>query len=183
MSRQLTNTSKFLSLVLRHKPEEIGLVLDINGWANIDELMIKTNVYGIQINLEFLKEIVSTNEKKRFSFNDDFTKIRANQGHSVEVDVELKEMFPPAMLYHGTATRFLSEIMQSGLNKMNRLHVHLTDNYSTALKTGERHGKAIVLEVDAKAMSERGIKFFISENKVWLVDHVPVQYLKSASEL
>lgn len=180
MNKNLTQTGKFISLVLRHKPGEIGLQLDENGWADVNELIEKLNKKGAGIDLEILNEIVATNNKKRFSFNDDKTKIRANQGHSIEVDVELQPATPPDVLYHGTAEKHISSIMASGLNKRQRLHVHLSAHYDTAINVGSRHGKPVVLHVDAAAMSRDGIVFYLSQNNVWLVDSVPVQYLRKA---
>ena len=182
MEKHLVNMSRFLSLVLRHRPDEIGLALDENGWAEVSELLDKANNNGVNITLYALLEIVRNNEKKRFSFNEDFSKIRANQGHSIEVDVELKEVIPPRLLYHGTATRFMPGILTTGLDKRARLYVHLTDNYDMAVKVGGRHGKPLVLEINAKAMSDAGMKFFVSENKVWLVEHVPVEYIRQQPE-
>jgi putative RNA 2'-phosphotransferase len=178
MDKKLVTVSKFLSLVLRHKPDEIGLTLDENGWADVNELLKKSNANKVTIDLQILKEVVDTNEKKRFSFNEDYSKIRANQGHSIEVDVQLRSAIPPDTLYHGTAESFLDEILRVGLNKMQRLYVHLSDNCETAIKVGQRHGKPAILIVDAKAMSHAGIEFFLSENSVWLVNHVQVKYLR-----
>jgi putative RNA 2'-phosphotransferase len=177
MDKQLKGTSKFISLVLRHKPEEIGLALDENGWADIVQLIEGLGKRGHKISFETLKEIVDTNEKKRFSFNEDHTKIRANQGHTVEVDVELKAVTPPSVLYHGTAAKSVDSILQTGLSKMQRLHVHLSADLETAIKVGQRHGKPVVLSVDAGAMHNDGIKFYLSENSVWLVEEVPVRYI------
>ncbi|MDB5282169.1 MAG: 2-phosphotransferase [Bacteroidota bacterium] len=177
MSDKHKNTSKFISLVLRHKPEEIGLILDENGWADTQELIDKMNATGPKINLATLKEIVATNDKKRFAFNDDYSKIRANQGHSIEVDLQLKPQTPPDILYHGTADRFLDAIMQNGLNKMSRQHVHLSASLSTATNVGQRHGRPIVLIVDAKQMEADGVNFYLSDNEVWLTEHVAVKYL------
>lgn len=177
MNKQLKGTSKFISLVLRHKPEEIGLALDENGWANVSELIERMGKRGHKFDFTTLKEIVDTNEKKRFSFNEDFTKIRANQGHTIEVDVELKATTPPAVLYHGTAAKSVDSIMQNGLNKMQRLHVHLSADYETAVKVGQRHGKPVILIVDATAMQAEGHTFYLSENNVWLVAEVPAKYL------
>jgi putative RNA 2'-phosphotransferase len=146
--------------------------------ADVNELLQKSNAKKVTIDLQVLKDVVDTNEKKRFSFNEDYSKIRANQGHSIEVDVQLKSAIPPDILYHGTAERFLDEILNVGLNKMQRLHVHLSDNYETAIKVGQRHGKPAILIVDARAMSDAGVDFFLSENLVWLVNHVPVKYLR-----
>lgn len=177
MDKQLKGTSKFISLVLRHKPEEIGLALDENGWANVTELIERMGKRGHKFDFNTLKEIVDTNEKKRFSFNEDCTKIRANQGHTIEVDVELKATTPPAVLYHGTAAKSVDSIMQNGLSKMQRLHVHLSADYETAVKVGQRHGKPVVLSVDATAMQAEGHTFYLSENNVWLVAEVPAKYL------
>lgn len=177
MNKNLTHTSKFISLVLRHKPEEIGLQLDANGWADVNELIEKLNTKGAGIDFEILNEIVETNNKKRFAFNDDKTRIRASQGHSIEVDVELQPATPPDVLYHGTAEQNLASIMAGGLNKQQRLHVHLSAQYDTAINVGSRHGKPVVLQVNASAMSRDGIVFYLSNNNVWLVDEVPAQYL------
>lgn len=166
-----------MSLVLRHKPEEIGLQLDENGWANVQELITKMSHAGTPVDVEMIKMIVATNDKKRFTFNQDETMIRANQGHSIAVDVELKAALPPDVLYHGTATRFAESILQAGLSKQQRQHVHLSGLKETAINVGSRHGKPLVFEVDAKAMSEAGFIFYLSENGVWLTDHVPVTYL------
>lgn len=169
------NKSKFLSLVLRHKPDQIGLVLDVNGWANIDELLQK-----MQIDFETLQYIVDTNDKKRFSFNEDKSKIRASQGHSIQtVDLQLEEKIPPEFLYHGTTLRFLESIQLQGLTKQSRQHVHLSINREIALKVGERHGKPVViLTVSSKLMFDAGYKFYLSANGVWLTDNVPPKYLQ-----
>ena len=178
MEEELKTISKFMSLVLRHKPEAIGLQLDSNGWADVAELIAKSNAKNLNITLDMLKLVVETNEKKRFAFNDDKTKIRANQGHSVVVDVELKLTTPPDVLYHGTALKNREEILSKGLNKMSRLHVHLSQDIETAKKVGGRHGKPMVLVVDAKQMHADGNKFYLSENGVWLVQYVPTRYIK-----
>ncbi len=170
--------SKFLSLVLRHKPETIDLELDENGWADMDFLiqgMLKAN-YSIDI--EILKDIVKTSDKQRFKLNDDFSKIRANQGHSINVDLKLEQKLPPEILFHGTATKNLDSIKQSGLLKQNRHHVHLSSNVETAEKVGMRYGKPVVLKIEAGKMIADGIKFYLSENGVWLTDKVDVKYIK-----
>lgn len=177
MEKKIKQASKFMSLVLRHKPEQIGLELDENGWANVPELIKKMNAALISVDFEMMKMIVATNDKKRFAFNEDETKIRASQGHSITVDVELKAALPPGILYHGTATRFAESIMKAGLSKQQRQHVHLSSLKETAVNVGSRHGKPMVLEVDAKGMAEAGFVFYLSENGVWLTDHVPVAYL------
>jgi len=169
----ITKQSRFLSLILRHKPEEIGLVLDHNGWANVKELLIKTNM-----DMETLEEVVSTNNKKRFAFNENKTKIRASQGHSINVDLQLESKEPPEILYHGTATRFLNSIYDTGLVSKNRIHVHLSSNKETATKVGQRHGKVIILEILSGLMFKDGYKFYISDNEVWLTNNVPTKYLR-----
>lgn len=165
--------SKFMSLVLRHRPEKIGLKLDENGWADVQELITKMN-----INLQELEYVVENNDKKRFAFNEDKTKIRANQGHSLKtVDLELKNIQPPNFLFHGTVGKFMSAIRDTGLLKMNRQHVHLSKDKETAIKVGSRRGKAIILSVRAGEMYEKGFEFYCSENGVWLTDHVPQKYI------
>lgn len=173
----LVKIGKFLSLILRHNPQIIGITLDENGWANVDELIKGMNTKGHQINKRILAEIVETNNKSRYSFNDDQTKIRANQGHSIAVDVELKAVQPLDHLYHGTAERFMESIKQNGLQKRNRNHVHLSPDKETALTVGKRHGKPIILIIDAKQMHKDGFVFYLSQNGVWLVDEVPIKYL------
>ncbi len=177
MEKSKDKLSVFLSLVLRHKPEAAGIVLDKNGWANVEELIEGIKKTGRNINKILLQEIVRTDQKSRYSFNEDETMIRANQGHSVLVDVELKEQIPPDILYHGTATRFLKSIQKEGLKPMSRLYVHLSKEKETAQKVGERHGKPVVLKIDAKAMYENGEKFYLSANGVWLTKSVAPSYL------
>lgn len=176
--KQIVKTSKFLSLVLRHKPEVIGLKLDNEGWADVEDLIKKSNAEGRKINLELLKEVVRTNNKKRFAFNEDKTKIRASQGHSVEIDLGYLPTTPPDVLYHGTATRFLDSILKSGLIKGSRRHVHLSKDKDTASNVGQRHGKLVMLEADAKKMFEKGFEFYVSENGVWLTEAVPSEFLR-----
>ena len=171
---KIKNVSKFLSLLLRHKPETIGLTLDENGWADIDELINKSK--EIALTRVLIDEVVADSDKQRFIIEGD--RIRANQGHSIAVDLEFKAVRPPDKLYHGTATRFLDSIMQSGLTKQQRLHVHLSKNIETATAVGKRHGKVVILEVESKKMFEDGYEFYLSENGVWLTDVVPVEYLK-----
>ncbi len=169
--------SKFLSLVLRHKPEIIGLSLDEQGWVTTKSLIEKMNEYGKQIDLETLLIIVETNNKKRFGFNKDKSKIRANQGHSLDIDLGYIQKTPPDILYHGTAQKYMDSIFKIGLEKRNRHQVHLSKDMETAYNVGQRHGKPIVLKVFAKQMYKDGFKFFESENKVWLTNNVPVKYL------
>ena len=173
-----TKISKFLSLILRHKPEAIGIELDENGWTDVEGLLQKMNSNGLGVDMALLEFVVDTNDKKRFCFNGDKTKIRASQGHSVSVDVELQLTVPPNVLYHGTAERFCESIMQSGLLKQSRNHVHLSADMDTAIAVGKRHGSPAVLKVDAGAMHKAGYEFYISANNVWLTDGVPAEYLE-----
>ena len=166
-----------MSLVLRHKPEEIGLQLNEQGWAKVDELITKINTRGFLVNVEIIDKVVETNDKKRFAFNEDKTLIRASQGHSIEVELILRETVPPDILYHGTAVKYVDSILQTGLQKQNRQHVHLSETIETAKAVGSRHGKPIILVIDTKAMQYAGFKFYLSENKVWLTNSVPVQYI------
>lgn len=170
--------SVFLSLVLRHKPDAAGISVDEHGWADVDELLEGMNHTGRVIDFSTLKEIVRTDEKGRYSFNEDKTLIRANQGHSIPVDVELEEQIPPDVLFHGTAVRFLNSIEQQGIKSMSRLYVHLSKDIETAVKVGKRHGKPVVLYIDAKKMREDGEKFYLSANKVWLTEYVAPKYFK-----
>ena len=174
----LVKLGKYLSLILRHKPEVIGIKLDEHGWADIDELLVGMNRQGRFINRELLDEIVKTNNKKRYQYNDDLTKIRANQGHSINVDVNLQEKVPPNTLYHGTALRYLDEIKLFGIKKMNRLYVHLSKDKETAINVGKRHCKAIILEIDTKKMLNDGHKFYYSNNGVWLCDDIDFKYVR-----
>mgnify|MGYP000493099814 FL=1 len=168
--------SVFISLVLRHKPDAASIQLDEHGWANVDELINGINSTGRKLDMEKLEEIVATDEKRRYSFNEDKTLIRANQGHSLPVDVELKEQGPPEFLYHGTAKRFLENIQAEGLKPMSRLYVHLSKDKETAIKVGKRHGEPVVLQVHSGKMFRNGNKFYLSENGVWLIKSVPVRY-------
>jgi len=174
----MKNNSKFLSLILRHKPETVKIKLDKNGWVEVDELLAKLRQHNREIPLVELKEIVLFNDKKRFEFNEDETKIRAAQGHSVKVDLQLKAQRPPMELYHGTVSKFLDAIQKDGLKKMNRHAVHLSHDLPTATKVGSRRGEAIILVVNSGAMYADKYKFFQSKNGVWLVDEVPAKYIK-----
>lgn len=173
----LDSMSKFISLILRHQPEIIGITLDEHGWAEVDELIAGVSKTR-PLTMEMLEEIVRTDSKQRYSFSGDKRLIRANQGHSVKVDVELPEVIPPELLYHGTAERFLPSIMEQGLLPMSRLYVHLSKDEQTAVKVGSRHGKPVVLAVDAGQMTQDGHTFWLSVNGIWLTKAVPVQYLK-----
>lgn len=167
---------RFLSLVLRHDPGAAGVTLDEHGWADVQRLLAGVNRTGRKIDLNTLERIVRENNKQRYSFNGDHTKIRANQGHSLQVDVELKAVKPPRYLYHGTASRFLSSIQREGIQKMNRQYVHLSGDFETAMAVGKRHGIPVVIIVDAWAMARDGMTFYQSENGVWLCEQVPAQY-------
>lgn len=167
--------SKFLSLILRHQPEKIGLELDENGWAFVDDILEKSK---LKFTIENLEEIVITNDKKRFSFNEDKTKIRANQGHSLKtVNLDLVAQTPPNFLFHGTVDRFIQSIKLEGLKKMKRQHVHLSLDKETAIKVGSRRGKAIILSINTLEMHNKGYKFYKSENGVWLTDNVPSSFI------
>ncbi|NBA77934.1 RNA 2'-phosphotransferase [Emticicia sp. ODNR4P] len=174
----LTHISKLLSKILRHQPDLIGIQLDENGWVEVSTLLQNLEKYQTQISFEQLKEVVDTNSKKRFSFNDDFSKIRANQGHSIEVDLALQTQTPPDILYHGTVEKNLDSIFEKGLSKMNRHHVHLSADTETAQKVGMRHGKPIILTIESKKMYDQGYVFYLSENQVWLTDNVPSEFIR-----
>ncbi len=179
---KIVKISKHLSYVLRHHPDSIGIELDENGWTDVD-LLIENSQDKIEFTFDDLKEVVATSDKQRFKFNGDETKIMANQGHSVTVDLQLAEVVPPFKLYHGTAQRFLSSIMKEGLNKMNRHHVHMYDGseIKKAKDTGARHQKgteAVVLVIEAKQMHNEGHKFYKTDNNVYLTDSVPAKYIK-----
>ena len=176
-SVNLTKTSKVLSLVLRHEPEAIGLSLDANGWADLDELVRLANAGGKPVTRELIEQVVRDNDKQRFAISEDGARIRANQGHSIEIDLALSPLPPPAILYHGTATRFAKSIRNLGLLKQSRQHVHLSADEQTAIKVGSRHGKALVLSVRAGDMHARGLSFYRSANGVWLTDAVAAEFI------
>jgi len=176
--KERIRTSKFLSLVLRHEPERIEVQLDPAGWVEVESLLSACRRHGVAIGRAELDEVVATNEKKRFAFSEDGVRIRANQGHSVEVELGYTPQAPPARLFHGTATRFLESIRAEGLQKRERHHVHLSADAETATKVGQRHGQPVVLSVRAAAMQARGHEFFLSENGVWLTDHVPAEFIE-----
>lgn len=172
----LTKISRYLSLILRHKPEQAGVKLDKNGWADVDDL-IKGVSKKYPIDMDILEEIVATDNKQRYSFNEDHTRIRANQGHSIPVDVELEEIEPPEYLYHGTGMKYYGSIMKEGLIPKSRLYVHLSEDADTAKNVGARHGDPVVFCVDAKVMHNHGYKFYKSVNGVWLTERVPNEFL------
>lgn len=178
MSTDPVRLSKFLSLILRHKPETIGLRPDEQGWVEVNALLIALNERGMSVDLALLQRVVDINDKRRFAFSDDGLRIRASQGHSIAVDLALPAVVPPAVLYHGTAVRFLDSIRVHGLRPASRRHVHLSADVVTALQVGARHGSPIVLTVDAAAMHGGGLLFYRSANGVWLTDTVPPVYLR-----
>lgn len=169
--------SKRLSLVLRHKPGTIGLTLDPEGWAEVDNLLQCLEKAGWATSLEQLQEVVTDNDKQRFRFSDDGLRIRANQGHSISVELGLRPVPPPEFLFHGTATRFIDSIRQDGLQKRSRQHVHLSIDVETATAVGKRHGQPLILTIRAGEMHVEGHPFYLSENQVWLTDHVPVDFI------
>ncbi len=172
----LTRTSIYIARILRHKPELIGIELDRHGWADVEQLIAGVSQKYL-LTMETLEEIVRTDEKQRYSFSDDHKRIRANQGHSIPVDVELKRAAPPAVLYHGTADKFVKAIQKEGLKPQRRLYVHLSTDIPTAIKVGERHGRPFVFRVDAAKMAKDGCAFYVSVNKVWMTEKVPAKYL------
>jgi len=176
--KEIIKTSKFLSLILRHEPERAGLKLGDAGWVGVDELLQAVNSHGVTLTLDQLKHIVATSDKKRFAFSDDGQRIRASQGHSIEVDLQYPPQIPPEVLYHGTAERFLDSIRQQGLQKMERHDVHLSAETKVTVQVGGRHGKPALLTIRAGDMHRAGFVFRCSANGVWLVDHVPPQFIQ-----
>ncbi len=176
--KRRVRTSKFISKVLRHEPESVGLTLEPGGWVLITDLLSGLAIAGNRLTHEELTEVVTNCEKHRFAFDDTGTMIRANQGHSAEVDLRLEEVEPPAELFHGTANETGAIILRDGLLKMARHHVHLSVDTTTATKVGQRRGKPVVLVVDAAKMQADGHVFYRSANGVWLVEHVPPEYLR-----
>ncbi len=177
MSTHTVEISKFLSYVLRHKPEAIGIALDAEGWVDVDELLTAAAQHGKRISRELLKQIVATNDKQRFAFSPDGRSIRANQGHSVAVDLALAPCDPPELLYHGTVERFLDSIRRQGLLRGGRHHVHLSADRETAAKVGARRGRPVIFVVQSAAMHRAGHQFFRSSNGVWLTETVPPEFL------
>jgi putative RNA 2'-phosphotransferase len=167
--------SKSLSYWLRHRPEKVGIILDKEGWTDVVELLEKAKI-EIEFTLEELKEVVETNDKKRFAFSEDFSKIRASQGHSVDVEIKFKEIVAPPVLFHGTVSKYMDSINKKGLIPGNRHHVHLSKDKETAEKVGGRRGVPVILKINSYKMMEDGYKFYISENNVYLTDHVPSKY-------
>ncbi len=176
-SRNLVNLSKFLSLILRHKPQTVGIELDKQGWTNVHDLISKLNRSGKNIDFKTLEIIVETDNKKRYEFNPDKTKIRASQGHSVNVDLGYTPQAPPEFLYHGTADKFVGSILEKGIQKRNRHHVHLSLDIETAKNVGKRHGMPSIFKIFSQKMHKDGYVFFKSTNGVWLTEEVPVNYM------
>ena len=179
----LVSTSKFLSLVLRHDPARIGVELDSAGWVEVDVLLAAAQRAGVRIDRALLERVVAENDKRRFAFSPDGTRIRASQGHSVEVELGLEPIRPPDVLFHGTATRFLDSIRRQGLIAGSRTHVHLSADEATALNVGQRHGRPVVLVVDAAAMHAAGHAFYRSDNGVWLTGAVPALHLRFPADV
>ena len=176
--KEITAISKFLSLVLRHKPEKIGITLDENGWTDVSPLIQKSRQAKVFLTPELLRHVVANNNKSRFAFDETGTKIRASQGHSIEVDLAYAPQIPPEILYHGTAEKSVASILATGLEKRRRHHVHLSADIETAVQVGQRHGKPVVLKILSGKMQESGFEFFRSENGVWLVEEVPVGFIR-----
>jgi len=177
MEKSLVRVSKFVSLVLRHDPGRIGLRVDDAGWADVGELIAGARAAGVEMDRATLERVVAENEKKRFAFSDDGTRIRASQGHSIGVDLGLEPVEPPQVLYHGTATRSVDSIRRSGLHSASRTHVHLSADVETARSVGQRHGRPAILAIAAGRMHRDGHAFYRSANGVWLTDAVPVEYI------
>ncbi|MBD0262528.1 MAG: RNA 2'-phosphotransferase [Tolypothrix sp. Co-bin9] len=175
---RLVKISKYLSKHLRHQPQRINISLCPGGWVAVDELLAACKKHQFPISREELDLVVANNDKQRFSFDSTGTLIRANQGHSVEVDLQLEAVVPPDVLYHGTGHKAVESILQTGLSKMSRNHVHLSEDIVTATTVGARHGKPVVFAVKTKAMYHAGYEFYCSDNNVWLVDNVPPEYLQ-----
>ncbi|MAT72698.1 MAG: RNA 2'-phosphotransferase [Planctomycetaceae bacterium] len=181
-AQALRKISKRLSYVLRHRPDSVGLVLGEGGWVRVDDLLAALAGNGKAVSQPVLVRVVVENDKQRFEFSEDGLRIRARQGHSAKVDLGYQPATPPDVLYHGTATRHLDSILQQGLVKGRRHHVHMSTNKETMLQVGMRHGKPVLLSVDAKRMLANGHQFFVTGNHVWLTDHVPPEYLSTIPE-
>lgn len=177
---QLKRISKFLSLVLRHQPDKIGLKLDAQGWVAVSELLTKINLHAFSLDHETLEQVVHENDKQRFAFSQDGTQIRASQGHSVTVELDYRPAEPPEQLYHGTTASSLDSIRSEGLQKRKRHHVHLSQDRETAQAVGQRHGPAVILTIRAGEMHRQGLRFFCSANGVWLTDSVPPEFMSFA---
>lgn len=173
-----TNISRYIALLLRHHPEKAGLCLDEHGWVEVEALIQGVRRRYPEFNRAVLDEIVARDSKQRYAYNQDKTCIRANQGHSIPVDVELKQALPPTILYHGTGEKYVESIQKVGLIPKSRLYVHLSTDIQTAIQVGKRHGQPVVYQIDTQQMIRDGFIFYISANHIWLTKAVPVQYLK-----
>jgi putative RNA 2'-phosphotransferase len=180
--KRLVKTSRYLSKHLRHDPARLGLTLEPGGWVRVEDLLRACAERSFALTVEELREVVERNDKRRFSFDETGTRIRANQGHSVEVDLELEPVAPPEVLFHGTARTNLDSILREGLQRRARHHVHLSPDTETAVRVGRRHGRPVVLEVAAGEMHAAGHEFLLSANGVWLTDEVPPRYLRPRPE-
>ena len=178
MEKRLVKISKFLSLVLRHQPERIGFRLDEQGWVQVSELVDGARRAGVELSIELVQEVVQKNDKKRFKMSEDGSKIRASQGHSIPIHLGLDPVEPPEVLFHGTASPFLPSIREKGLTRRSRQHVHLSPDEKTATRVGRRHGKPVVLRIQAKRMHDQEYVFFFSENGVWLTERVPPSFIE-----
>ena len=180
MKRSLVQASKFMSFILRHKPETIGLILDPQGWAVVDEIVKLSQKSATPLTKVLIQKVVQTSDKQRFMFSEDGLRIRANQGHSVSADLSLTPQEPPLALFHGTASQFLDSIIRNGLKPGSRQHVHLSLDYQTASKVGQRHGVPVVLAIRARNMHLAGFAFYLSDNGVWLIQSVPPEFIHLA---
>lgn len=179
MSKKSNDTSKFLSYVLRHEPEAIELSLDKEGWAVIDDLILRAGNKGYALDKDLIFDVVESSEKKRFTISEDGLRIRAAQGHSTQqVNITYAEKTPPDVLYHGTATRFIAQIREQGLLPLSRQYVHLSSDEDTAIQVGQRYGKPVLLKIKAMDMYDKGFKFYQADNGVWLTEHVPYEYIQ-----
>lgn len=174
--KEAKHISKFMSLVLRHQPAAAGLTLDEEGWVLVDDLIAGLTAHGTPVTLEMIEEVVAGSDKQRFAFDESGERIRANQGHSVKVDLHFEPAVPPEFLFHGTAEKSVEAILAHGIQKRSRLHVHLSPDEPTAVQEGSRHGRPVVLRVRAGAMHRDGLVFYLSSNGVWLTEEVPPQF-------
>ena len=176
-SKQIVKTSKFLSLILRHQPQTVGISLDEAGWVDVDVLLAAIAKHGRELSRDQLERVVRDNDKQRFAFSDDGLRIRANQGHSVKVELDHAAAQPPDLLFHGTPEHFVEAIRSGGLKKMKRHHVHLHESREVATTVGKRRGRPVILTIRAGEMHDSGFEFFVTPNRVWLVDAVPAEWI------